>query len=85
MEEITLREVARQFDDLYFKIEAVNSLAYVMVLASNNDSDSLASDLNGALRMLSDETGYIFDKVDKLCERLYETNRMQKAKVNDEE
>ena len=48
-------------------------------------SDSLASDLNGALRMLSDETGYIFDKVDKLCERLYETNRMQKAKVNDEE
>lgn len=83
MEEITLREVARQFDDLYFKIEAVNSLAYAMTLASN--SDCVASDLNGALKVLSDETRYIFDKVDKLCERLYETNRIQKAKVNDEE
>ena len=60
MAEITLEDVAHQFDELYFKMEALNSLAYVLLLASN--SDSLASDFNGALTMLSDETRYIFDK-----------------------
>ncbi len=69
MAEITLEEVAHQFDELYFKMEAVNSLAYAMTLASN--SDCVASDLNGALKVLSDETRYVFDKVDGLYTGLY--------------
>ena len=76
MAEITLGEIAHQFDELYFKMEAVNSLAYVMVLASN--SDCVVSDFNGALTVLSDETRYIFDKVDGLYTVLYEI--IEKAK-----
>jgi hypothetical protein len=82
MAEITLEDVAHQFDELYFKMEALNSLAYVLLLASN--SDSLASDFNGALTMLSDETRYIFDKVDGLYQKIYETIEGQKVKVKDE-
>lgn len=76
MAEITLEEIAHQFDELYFKMETVNSLAYAMTLASN--SDCVASDLNGALKVLSDETRYIFDKVDGLYTGLYEI--IEKAK-----
>lgn len=82
MAEITLTEVACQFDDLYDEIENINSLAYALMLASSAGID--ANILTGALYLLNNATQNTRCGMNKLNKELRQYQNIPKEKLKAE-
>lgn len=78
MEEITLSNVAFQLDNLQNEIEVINSLAFVLMLASG--VDTVVRDFYGALSLLNDATESLFNEIAELNEKIDESLRTNEDK-----
>ncbi len=80
MEEITLRSAAHQVNNLHGKAEDINSLAFVMMIAA--DEDMVISEFKGALNILYNVTGDLCKEIYELQKQMYETIRGDNDKEN---
>ena len=81
MEEITLRSVAFQLESEQDEIAVINSLTFVLMLASG--VDPVVRDFNGALSLLNNATESLFNDIVELNEKICESLKANTNKENE--
>lgn len=78
MKEITLSNVAFQLDNLRNEMEVINSMAFVLMLASS--VDAVVRDFYGALSVLNDATIKLLYEIAELNEKISDSIKSDEDK-----
>lgn len=76
MTEYALDDMPCLYDELNGRLDAVNGLVHVLILASG--SDATACELSAALYLLSDNIKNLCEELDRLNKKLYYLTEAEK-------